>query len=102
MSKMFTCHCCGGPAPADKQDPQRDKGFGTCSQCRTWLNSRGEDEWRKLEGKVRAGLKPNNQERWDGLELEVRRGFILQMIDEGVISWDFNNSVSEKIRRAEA
>ena len=91
---MFTCHCCGGPAPAAKQDPQRDKGFGTCEACSTALTEDNEAGWVKLETKVRAALKPENQKRFDLMGAEFRRALIGQMMDEGLITW--------KVRRGKA
>ena len=36
--KMFTCSCCGDSFESKKpQDPQRDKGYGACSDCTPFL-----------------------------------------------------------------
>ena len=32
----FSCHCCGAEFRSRReQDPNRDKGYGTCSGCRS-------------------------------------------------------------------
>ncbi len=33
-ARYFRCHCCGNGFRSDKpQDPERDNGFGTCTDC---------------------------------------------------------------------
>ena len=37
----LTCACCGGPCKG-KQFWNRDKGYGLCPKCHTWMKSKGE------------------------------------------------------------
>ena len=38
QSLNFRCGCCGKPFHSDKpQDPERDKGYGSCEACRPHL-----------------------------------------------------------------
>ena len=46
-----------------------------------------EKEWQKAEALVRESLSEKNREQWDTMELEVKRGMILEMIEEGILFW---------------
>lgn len=84
---MITCHCCGGPAPRASHTPERDAGFGTCERCAREIAQDNEDEWRNLEELVRLALQPKNRETFDAMEVAVRRGVIVELIERGLIRW---------------
>ena len=46
-----------------------------------------EKEWKKAEALVRESLSEKNREQWDTMELEVKRGMILEMIEEVILFW---------------
>lgn len=46
-----------------------------------------EKEWKKAEALVRESLSEKNREKWDSMELEVKRGIIVQFIEEGILTW---------------
>ncbi len=83
----YTCNCCGkvyrGNHP---QDSNRDTGFGECPECVTMKTRQNEADWRRLEEKVRVALSPKNAAHFLSLETGVKRGMILQMMDDGIIT----------------
>ncbi len=86
---LLTCSCCGagfrGPP-----DPEHDRGFGTCDDCTKWIADRDEAKWVKLTAKVAAALNEKNRAKFLGYELEVQRGILLAMMDDGVIKWEIS------------
>ena len=84
---VYTCHCCGGVAVEDHQDPHRDQGFGTCDRCRTWLEMREGEEWRKMREVVRQALNPANRAKWDAMPDDDQRVIVLQLMDEHLLTW---------------
>lgn len=49
----LTCCVCGDRAPAKKHWWNRDRGFGLCGRCATWLRSRADydpEEFRSCYG----------------------------------------------------
>ncbi len=85
---MYTCHCCGGPAP--KQHPDHDTGFGECSDCSAFISEHNEQEWATLESIVRRALSPKNLASFDAMTTEARRGLLLVLMDAGHIGWNIN------------
>ena len=92
IGKCLQCGCCGNyfDVWAGYKDQDQDAGFGICKKCQGWIDQRNEDHWKKLEAKVANSLNEKNRARFLSFELGVRRGFILKMMDEGVITWQIS------------
>lgn len=88
-SKLLACGCCGKNFRTwpEYKDQDCDKGYGTCEPCQTWQSERNEAEWVKLEEKVINAFNEKNRIKFMEYEKEVRRGLILEMIDDGIISY---------------
>jgi hypothetical protein len=57
MSKHYTCCSCAAYFESTKpQNPQRDTGFGTCENCRKWIESR--EDWKDDVYMRKAMLDP--------------------------------------------
>lgn len=52
-----------------------------CKQCEI----ENEDEWKRIERMFREKINDKNKATFDALEVEVRRGIIVQAMDEKVI-----------------
>ncbi len=84
---IANCGCCGDGFSTKEQDPEHDEGFGVCPSCVEWMAERNEADWQRLEEKVAAALNETNRERFRAFDLGVRRGIMLKMIEEGIITW---------------
>lgn len=65
----------------------QDEGYGICQECADEIEEKNEKEWQRLEEQVAASLSPANREKFLAYELALRRGLILQMIDDGVLKF---------------
>jgi hypothetical protein len=90
--KIFKCGCCGSGFESKKQDQDQDKGFGICPRCSELNKKENELEWQKIEQKVGSSLNFKNRKKFWEMEKEVRRGLILQMIEEEVICFSIKRS----------
>jgi hypothetical protein len=89
-SKRFICGCCGRAffSTDEVQAPfDQDSGYGFCAPCALENEQRNEDEWNKLEKLVADSLNETNRAKFLSYDLELRRGLMLQMMDDGVITW---------------
>ena len=77
------CGCCGACC---------EKGKGLCPKCQREENERNEAEWQKAEKMIADGLNPTNREKFLAMELELRRGLVLQAIEDGILYWDIVGS----------
>ena len=60
-----------------------------CIACVTNLTKANEKDWGKMETMVAKSFKKDaNRTKFWGLETEARRGLILRMIEDGVISYE--------------
>lgn len=84
---MHTCGCCGTGFSTEKQNPDHDTGFGTCQRCQKMDDKRNEQHWLGLEQKVAAALSEKNRTKFWDYNLALRRGLILEMMDDGLITW---------------
>lgn len=92
IGKCLTCGCCGNyfDVWAGYEDQDQDAGFGICKGCQEWIAERNEEQWQKIEDKVANALNEKNRAKFLSFELAVRRGFILKMMDAGVITWQIS------------
>ena len=88
---MLTCGCCGA-AFRGPRDPRHDKGFGTCKSCEKRIAEREENDWRKLTAKVAAALNEKNRAKFLAYDLELQRGILISMMDDGVIKWEISRA----------
>lgn len=83
----LVCGCCGVRFRGD-QDPEHDRGFGTCAPCRDQQHDHNETEWDRLRDLVaRSFRKETNRARFMAMEPAIQRGVILRMMESGVITW---------------
>ena len=87
----LTCGCCGA-AFRGPRDPDHDKGFGTCKSCTKRIADREEADWVKLTAKVAAALNEKNREKFLGYDVELQRGIMLAMMDDGVIKFEVSRA----------
>jgi len=83
----LSCSCCGNASWFGEQDPQHDKGFGTCVDCLHWTERDNDEEWDRLEDRVATALCEENREEFLSFGLGVRRGIMLGLMDAGAIEW---------------
>ena len=89
----YICHCCGtGYHSTEKQDPNRDKGFGTCILCTIDLAKDKASEYAELEAKVAKSLNPGNRKKFLAMEPDLRTGVIGQMIEDGIITYSIGSN----------
>ncbi len=98
--KMFECGCCGTGFLSTRREQAKhdqDKGYGICPSCETWIGAKQDAEQAKIEAKVRAALKPANQEKFDAMSAAERRGMIEAMHADGLITWEITrgNTIEE-------
>lgn len=89
--RVFKCSCCGSLFRAEASEQAKfgkDHGYGMCHRCAGEQALANELEWMALEQKVAKALNPTNSRTFLNFELEVRRGIILSMIDEGLITFE--------------
>ena len=82
----LVCGCCGTGFRGE-QSPEHDTGYGNCPECENWIRLKNEKEWQRIEKLVADSLKPENRQKFLAYEMPVRRGIVLTMIDEGIITW---------------
>jgi hypothetical protein len=87
MSVELLCSCCGSVSWRGKQDPNHDSGYGTCVDCQAWIDERNEQDWNRLRDKVAAALNDKNRAHFLAMEMELQRGIMLKMMDDGLIAW---------------
>lgn len=88
--KGYKCGCCGmwfRSSDEVQRKFDQDEGFGICPVCASEIEQENESEWARLEHLVGSALNETNRAKFYGYELAVRRGIILQMIDEGVVQF---------------
>ena len=96
MGKMVQggkCGSCGrsvGMITREKQIEQDcDKGFGTCASCEEQMLIHEDSIWDAWRKKVRDTLTPTNQVKWDEIDKNIQKAFILQQIEDGTIKIGF-------------
>jgi len=84
-----TCSSCGesvGKISREKQIKQnQDKGYGICAKCEKEAIKHEEKIWDQWLDTARKSLTSENQEKWDKLNKNVKKAFILKGIEEGTI-----------------
>jgi hypothetical protein len=95
IKNPLVCDCCG--SEYHDKDPQRwvnvkdfihGTQFGVCEKCEGWIEEKNEKKWQRHEASFLSFLeKDENKERFLAMEKEVRRGLILQAIEEGIVDF---------------
>ena len=84
-----TCSSCGksvGRITREKQIEQgQDKGYGICAKCEKEAIKHEEKIWDQWLDTAREALNPDSQKKWDELNKDVKKAFILKGIEEGTI-----------------
>ena len=70
-----------------KSEHDQDKGYGICPKDKKEESERNEVEWVRLEKLVADSLSPENSKQFQEMEMEVRRGLILTMMEEGLFTF---------------
>jgi len=84
------CHCCGIYTEPQAQDPDRDKGYGTCKKCSTQIALDNEERWKGVIALVAKSLNPENRAKFLSEHIAVQAHICDEMIKAGIISWKFS------------
>jgi len=68
-----------------------DNGYGICPKDKKVQDEQNEAEWVKAENLLAGALNPENAKKFRAMELGVRRGLILQAIEDGMITWEIKS-----------
>jgi hypothetical protein len=99
VQKPFDCGCCGCRFYSTKEYQEKfdqDEGYGFCEECEKAEAARNELEWEKAEGVLRSALSEENQTRFDALDKELRKAFVLQAIEDKVMTFEIRGAKSWK------
>ena len=91
----FICGCCGDgfrDTLTAQAEHDQDAGYGICPRCEMWIDERNERDWADIESKVAAALNPQNRAKFLGFDVEVRRGIMWQMMDDGLIQFEIRRT----------
>tara|TARA_R110002020_G_scaffold208452_6_gene414213 strand:- start:19298 stop:19576 length:279 start_codon:yes stop_codon:yes gene_type:complete len=81
--KNKRCSGCGARAPRTREDGGE---VSLCLKCRKGLESTLNEHWfDKWIIKVEEELDPQQLAKWNTLDYEVKKAFILECIDAGII-----------------
>jgi len=90
---QLICGCCGRYYPVKpgiKSEYDQDTGYGTCPECKYIEDDSNEAEWIKMENLFANSLSLDNATKFRALELEVRRGLLLEALDDKIITYEIN------------
>ena len=86
----FQCGCCGVLFRSTDEEQRKfdqDEGYGICDGCAREIEEQNEREWKKMEDFVAASLNETNRAKFLAYDQDLRRGIMLQMIDDGVLKF---------------
>ncbi len=83
---MVTCNC--GKRFPTRPNPIRDLHERLCDECYTT----DENEWKKIEQQFASHLSEKNRIVFIKMEIALRRGIVLEAIDDGVITYKINRA----------
>ena len=78
--KSIKCHGCGKIVSITYEKFNKNKKL--CSKCE---EKEEEKLWNEWLDTARESLNPDSQEKWDKLNKNVKKAFILKGIEEGTI-----------------
>ena len=85
-NRRLDCSCCGAGFRG-KQDPNHDKGFGTCEDCVKWTYERfTKPKLTDAANQIRQALKPENQAKFDTMSEDQRLSLAAAAIGDGLFS----------------
>lgn len=89
MFQGTKCGSCGGFVGRRTKEQvieqDQDKGYGICPKCEEQNEKHEEVIWNEWRNAVRDVLSVDGKEKWDSLNVDVQKAFVLQQLDLGNI-----------------